>query len=78
MSDFIVKTLDPNVPNIFAILDKNELNHLPLKVYGLLKVEGKNYKQHTVAECLIATECISREEINKCKDLASTVFFKID
>ena len=74
---FTVNRIDKDC-NIFAILKEEERGELPTKVYGLLKVEGKNYATHTVSENGIAFGHITRDEIKECKSKAALEFFQVD
>jgi len=63
--------------NIFLVI-KQDSEELPLVVYGMLKVEGKIYKEAFVSLNSISDELQISKELPKLEDQAMCQYFNVD
>lgn len=63
--------------NIFLVIPKDN-KELPLSVHGLLKVEGKKYKDSFCSLSSISDELLLSGEIYRLEDEALITYFNVD
>lgn len=63
--------------NIFLIIPKDN-EDFPLIVHGMLKVEGKKYKDSFCSQNSISDELFSSGEIERLEDEAERWYFKVN